>query len=227
MRRQNVRGCHKLEREDVRARTPDRRRRSASEPVPAGADPGEEDGQGPRSPRRRSRSTRTSTRRRSAATSRPSASSASAGSATRRLAARGDPQDPPHPGPAQHRARRRRPARRGDRLARRSSPSTASRSPRSSTATRRRSGRPLGGVAVSPLDDLDEIVRDRNIVVGVLAVPADAAQDAADALVGGGRQDRLQLLAGPDRHAVGRAGAHLEPGRRAPLRPVLPPHLRP
>ena len=41
----------------------------------------------------------------------------------------------------------------------------------------------------------------------------------------GGRQDRLQLLAGPDRHAVGRAGAHLEPGRRAPLRPVLPPHL--
>ena len=33
---------------------------------------------------------------------------------------------------------------------------------------------------------LDEIVRDRNIIVGVLAVPADAAQGAADALVAAG-----------------------------------------
>ena len=47
-------------------------------------------------------------------------------------------------------------------------------------------GRTLGGIAVSPLDKLDELVRERNIIVGVLAVPADAAQGAADSLVGAG-----------------------------------------
>ena len=47
-------------------------------------------------------------------------------------------------------------------------------------------GTPLGGVPISPLDRLDEIVRDRSIVVGVLAVPAEAAQDAADRLVAAG-----------------------------------------
>ena len=47
-------------------------------------------------------------------------------------------------------------------------------------------GRLIGGVSVSPLDSLDEIARDRNIIVGVLAVPADAAQGAADTLVGAG-----------------------------------------
>jgi len=47
-------------------------------------------------------------------------------------------------------------------------------------------GTSLGGVTVSPRDDLDDIVRDRSIVVGVLAVPADAAQEAADRLVAAG-----------------------------------------
>ena len=47
---------------------------------------------------------------------------------------------------------------------------------------------------VSSLDDLEEIVRDRSIVVGVLAVPAESAQDAADAARRRGREDRLQLL---------------------------------
>ena len=47
-------------------------------------------------------------------------------------------------------------------------------------------GRVVGGVSVSPLDALDELVRERNIIVGVLAVPADAAQSTADALVGSG-----------------------------------------
>ena len=47
-------------------------------------------------------------------------------------------------------------------------------------------GSTLGGVPVSPMDDLDAIVRDRRIVVGVLAVPAHAAQEAADHLVGAG-----------------------------------------
>ena len=47
-------------------------------------------------------------------------------------------------------------------------------------------GTTLGGVPISPLDRLDEIVRDRSIVVGVLAVPAEAAQDSADRLVAAG-----------------------------------------
>ena len=47
-------------------------------------------------------------------------------------------------------------------------------------------GRVVGGVSVTPLDALDELVRERNIIVGVLAVPADAAQSTADALVGAG-----------------------------------------
>ena len=47
-------------------------------------------------------------------------------------------------------------------------------------------GTSLGGVTVSSLDALDDIVRDRSIVVGVLAVPAESAQDAADRLVNAG-----------------------------------------
>jgi redox-sensing transcriptional repressor len=47
-------------------------------------------------------------------------------------------------------------------------------------------GTPLGGIPVSPLDRLDDIVRDRSIVVGVLAVPAEAAQGSADRLVAAG-----------------------------------------
>jgi redox-sensing transcriptional repressor len=47
-------------------------------------------------------------------------------------------------------------------------------------------GRMLGGVIVSPLDQLDDVVRARNIIVGVLAVPAETAQNACDALVGAG-----------------------------------------
>ncbi len=47
-------------------------------------------------------------------------------------------------------------------------------------------GAVLGGVPVSSLDDLEGVVRDRSIVVGVLAVPAEAAQLASDALVDAG-----------------------------------------
>jgi redox-sensing transcriptional repressor len=47
-------------------------------------------------------------------------------------------------------------------------------------------GTSLGGVQVSGLGELDTIVRDRSIVVGVLAVPAESAQDAADRLVDAG-----------------------------------------
>ena len=47
-------------------------------------------------------------------------------------------------------------------------------------------GTSLGGVRVSSLDELDAIARDRSIVVGVLAVPDESAQDAADRLVEAG-----------------------------------------
>ena len=47
-------------------------------------------------------------------------------------------------------------------------------------------GTTLGGVPVSPMDELDAIVRERSIVVGVLAVPTDAAQQAADHLIDAG-----------------------------------------
>jgi redox-sensing transcriptional repressor len=47
-------------------------------------------------------------------------------------------------------------------------------------------GTELGGVTVRPLADLDGVVASEEIVVGVLAVPADAAQEVADHLVEAG-----------------------------------------
>jgi redox-sensing transcriptional repressor len=47
-------------------------------------------------------------------------------------------------------------------------------------------GRTIGNVEVSDYDRLGDIVRDKNIIVGVLAVPADGAQQASDDLIGAG-----------------------------------------
>ena len=47
-------------------------------------------------------------------------------------------------------------------------------------------GTPIGLVEVSPYSRLKDLVREKNIVVGVLAVPAAAAQQAADDLVDAG-----------------------------------------
>jgi len=44
-------------------------------------------------------------------------------------------------------------------------------------------GRMLGNVPVSPADDMKDVVREKNIVVGVIAVPAIAAQEVANRLV--------------------------------------------
>ena len=49
-----------------------------------------------------------------------------------------------------------------------------------------KAGSPIGNVEVAPYERLGELVRDKNVVVGVLAVPADAAQQAADDLVAAG-----------------------------------------
>ena len=47
-------------------------------------------------------------------------------------------------------------------------------------------GRTVGRVQVSSLDLMDGVCRERNIIVGVLAVPADSAQEAASALIRSG-----------------------------------------
>ena len=47
-------------------------------------------------------------------------------------------------------------------------------------------GRSIGRIVISPLSDLESICRERNIIVGVLAVPAEAGQAAADSVVRAG-----------------------------------------
>jgi len=47
-------------------------------------------------------------------------------------------------------------------------------------------GDPIGNVHVEPYDRLAELVREKNVVVGVLAVPAAGAQQVADDLVAAG-----------------------------------------
>ena len=47
-------------------------------------------------------------------------------------------------------------------------------------------GAPIGRVAVEPYERLGDLVREHNVVVGVLAVPAESAQRAADDLVAAG-----------------------------------------
>jgi len=47
-------------------------------------------------------------------------------------------------------------------------------------------GAPIGHVTVSEYPRLQELVHEKNIIVGVLAVPASAAQQTADDLVGSG-----------------------------------------
>jgi redox-sensing transcriptional repressor len=47
-------------------------------------------------------------------------------------------------------------------------------------------GARVGDLTISSIDDIAEIARERNIIVGVIAVPADSAQDAADRLIDAG-----------------------------------------
>ena len=44
----------------------------------------------------------------------------------------------------------------------------------------------VGEIDVSSIDDVADICRERNIIVGVIAVPAECAQEAADELVAAG-----------------------------------------
>jgi redox-sensing transcriptional repressor len=47
-------------------------------------------------------------------------------------------------------------------------------------------GKELGGVPVRSFDEIDQVVTDEDVVVGVLAVPSEAAQQVADRLVDAG-----------------------------------------
>ena len=47
-------------------------------------------------------------------------------------------------------------------------------------------GERVGDMTVNSIEDVADICRERNIIVGVIAVPADTAQEAADALIGAG-----------------------------------------
>jgi redox-sensing transcriptional repressor len=47
-------------------------------------------------------------------------------------------------------------------------------------------GERVGDLQISSIDDMSAVCRERNIVVGVIAVPADHAQDAALALIDAG-----------------------------------------
>jgi redox-sensing transcriptional repressor len=47
-------------------------------------------------------------------------------------------------------------------------------------------GRQVGGLTVRPFDEIAGVVEDEQVVVGVLAVPAEAAQEVADRLVDAG-----------------------------------------
>jgi redox-sensing transcriptional repressor len=65
-----------------------------------------------------------------------------------------------------------------------------------------RVGEKIGDVVVHAMDDLDAVVRDHGIAIGVIAVPAGAAQDVADKLVAAGVRSILNFapvtLAVPD-----------------------------
>ena len=47
-------------------------------------------------------------------------------------------------------------------------------------------GKSIGGLEVRPYEDLERIIREEDVVVGVLAVPTEAAQEVADDLVEAG-----------------------------------------
>jgi len=47
-------------------------------------------------------------------------------------------------------------------------------------------GERVGDLTISSIADIGEIAREQNIIVGVIAVPADSAQNAADALIDAG-----------------------------------------
>ncbi|MFH2073431.1 MAG: redox-sensing transcriptional repressor Rex [Actinomycetota bacterium] len=54
-------------------------------------------------------------------------------------------------------------------------------------------GRDIGGLTVEPIEHLEQAVKERGIDIGVVAVPARAAQEVADRLVGCGVRSILNF----------------------------------
>ena len=54
-------------------------------------------------------------------------------------------------------------------------------------------GRRVGGLSIESLDTLDDIVSERSVAIGVIAVPAAAAQEVADRLVQAGVESILNF----------------------------------
>ena len=79
-------------------------------------------------------------------------------------------------------------------------------------------GDSIGNVVVERVRAARRRVRDKNIIVGVLAVPASAAQSGGRRSRRLRREDHLQLLRGAARDARRRDRAHVEPGCRASVR---------
>ena len=141
------------------------------------------------------------------------------------VAGRRDPQDPPHLRPAQHRAVRRRAPRPGDRqlrhLRRPRLPGRRDLRRRPRAGGPGAGGRPGARRSTSSRRSSPS----EEVVVGVLAVPASAAQEVADRLVAAG----VKIIFNYSEQLLERAargdGPHLQPGRRPPLRALLLPGL--
>ena len=183
--RHNVRRCHKLDQGGCGGSV-DGRGRRAAEPVPPGADPGEEDGQGAHLLPGDRRTTRTSTRRRSGATCPRFGKFGKRGVGYNIDSLLGEIRKILRT-QGQHNIALIGAGRLGQAIA--SSPIFAEHGINIAAvfdSDPDKVGRSVGGVEVQPLRELADVVRDKNIIVGVLAVPADAAQDVADDLVDAG-----------------------------------------
>ena len=60
-------------------------------------------------------------------------------------------------------------------------------------ADRSKVGRPVDGLRVQHIDELEEIVRDNEIAIGVISTPAVAAQEVADRMVAAGLRSILNF----------------------------------
>jgi redox-sensing transcriptional repressor len=75
-------------------------------------------------------------------------------------------------------------------------------------------GTEIGGLTINAMDDLERVVKDRNVAIGIVATPAAAAQEVADRFLGAGLRSILNfaptVLQVPDTIAVRRVDLSTE-----------------
>ena len=75
-------------------------------------------------------------------------------------------------------------------------------------------GTEIGGLTVTPMSDLDDVVRDLHVAIGVIATPAAVAQDVCDRLVAAGVSSILNfapsVLAVPEQVEVRKVDMSIE-----------------